>query len=70
MATASSRYYSEDGRATKRQKTDGMATVSSFGNLIWELLFLAEKTRPLCFQDSLVSSDARWETVSRRVTSC
>ncbi len=28
MATAASRYYSEDGRATKRQKTDGMATVS------------------------------------------
>ncbi|GLD74360.1 heterogeneous nuclear ribonucleoprotein L-like isoform X1 [Lates japonicus] len=26
MATAASRYYSEDGRATKRQKTDGMAT--------------------------------------------
>uniref|UniRef100_A0A3Q1FWN4 Heterogeneous nuclear ribonucleoprotein L n=1 Tax=Acanthochromis polyacanthus TaxID=80966 RepID=A0A3Q1FWN4_9TELE len=26
MATATSRYYSEDGRATKRQKTDGMAT--------------------------------------------
>lgn len=30
MATAASRYYSEDGRATKRQKTDGMATVSQF----------------------------------------
>lgn len=28
MATAASRYYNEDGRATKRQKTDGMATVS------------------------------------------
>lgn len=28
MATAAGRYYSEDGRATKRQKTDGMATVS------------------------------------------
>lgn len=28
MATASGRYYSEDGRATKRQKTEGMATVS------------------------------------------
>uniref|UniRef100_A0A8C6KSH1 Heterogeneous nuclear ribonucleoprotein L n=1 Tax=Nothobranchius furzeri TaxID=105023 RepID=A0A8C6KSH1_NOTFU len=26
MATAAGRYYSEDGRATKRQKTDGMAT--------------------------------------------
>lgn len=26
MATAASRYYSEDGRATKRQKTDGMAS--------------------------------------------
>ncbi|CAI5692641.1 heterogeneous nuclear ribonucleoprotein L isoform X3 [Oreochromis niloticus] len=26
MATAANRYYSEDGRATKRQKTDGMAT--------------------------------------------
>ncbi|XP_077421343.1 heterogeneous nuclear ribonucleoprotein L-like [Vanacampus margaritifer] len=26
MATAASRYYSEDGRATKRQKTDGMST--------------------------------------------
>ncbi|KAF7650809.1 hypothetical protein LDENG_00120250 [Lucifuga dentata] len=26
MASATSRYYSEDGRATKRQKTDGMAT--------------------------------------------
>ncbi|XP_011480496.1 heterogeneous nuclear ribonucleoprotein L isoform X1 [Oryzias latipes] len=26
MATAASRYYNEDGRATKRQKTDGMAT--------------------------------------------
>ncbi|XP_060928895.1 heterogeneous nuclear ribonucleoprotein L-like isoform X1 [Limanda limanda] len=26
MATAASRYYTEDGRATKRQKTDGMAT--------------------------------------------
>ncbi|XP_070761451.1 heterogeneous nuclear ribonucleoprotein L-like isoform X2 [Enoplosus armatus] len=30
MATAASRYYSEDGRATKRQKTDGMATVSGY----------------------------------------
>lgn len=68
MATASSRYYSEDGRATKRQKTDGMATVSGFGNMLWELLFLAEQTRPLCLHDSLVSSDARWKTVSRRVT--
>lgn len=28
MATAASRYYSEDGRASKRQKTDGMDTVS------------------------------------------
>ena len=28
MATTTSRYYSEDGRATKRQKTDGMTTVS------------------------------------------
>ncbi len=27
MATAARSYYSEDGRATKRQKTDGMATV-------------------------------------------
>lgn len=26
MAATASRYYSEDGRATKRQKTDGMAT--------------------------------------------
>ncbi|XP_061683131.1 heterogeneous nuclear ribonucleoprotein L-like isoform X3 [Syngnathoides biaculeatus] len=26
MATAASRYYSEDGRATKRQKTDGLST--------------------------------------------
>uniref|UniRef100_A0A3Q2Y607 Heterogeneous nuclear ribonucleoprotein L2 n=1 Tax=Hippocampus comes TaxID=109280 RepID=A0A3Q2Y607_HIPCM len=26
MATAASRYYSEEGRATKRQKTDGMST--------------------------------------------
>ncbi|XP_077467920.1 heterogeneous nuclear ribonucleoprotein L-like isoform X2 [Stigmatopora argus] len=26
MATATNRYYSEDGRATKRQKTDGMST--------------------------------------------
>ncbi|XP_071396344.1 heterogeneous nuclear ribonucleoprotein L-like isoform X4 [Centroberyx affinis] len=26
MATAAGRYYSEDGRASKRQKTDGMAT--------------------------------------------
>lgn len=29
MATAASRYYSEDGRASKRQKTDGMDTVSA-----------------------------------------
>lgn len=32
MATAASRYYSEDGRASKRQKTDGMDTVSACFN--------------------------------------
>lgn len=32
MATAASRYYSEDGRASKRQKTDGMDTVSASFN--------------------------------------
>lgn len=32
MATAASRYYSEDGRASKRQKTDGMDTVSLYLN--------------------------------------
>lgn len=32
MATATSRYYSEEGRASKRQKTDGMSTVSGPGD--------------------------------------
>lgn len=34
MATAASRYYSEDGRASKRQKTDGMDTVNLYLNAV------------------------------------
>lgn len=34
MATAASRYYSEDGRASKRQKTDGMDTVNIYLNAV------------------------------------
>lgn len=58
MATQTARYYSEGGRATKRQKTDndgGMATVSKrrVGEPLPALsvlliLFLFESTRTLC----------------------
>lgn len=46
MATTASRYYSEDGRATKRQKTDGMATVSWF-SCAWLQICFTYITVPL-----------------------
>lgn len=54
MATAASRYYSEDGRASKRQKTDGMDTVSlylygiSFDSLYIFFLVIKMVTAAMC----------------------